>query len=462
MNLSNHVPRSWRQSASFVALCLFLAVLFLAGGASRADVFGQVIVRMMAFGVLMAAILGGARVVAPAGGWGPTLILMGGLILALAQLVPLPPVVWEMLPGRSLLEQAAAIGGQPQPWRPWSMVPGATFNAAASLVVPAAILLALAGLTHRERDWLPGLILSIICLQSLIGLLQFSGAGPSNPFVNDTAGQVSGMFANRNHFGLLLAIGCLLAPVWGFMRPRQSLWRVTLALALTALFVLMILASGSRAGLGLAALALVLAAVLTWSQARSLLRRFPRWTLPVAAGGIVVLIVLPIVLSVAAGRAVSIARLFELDPGQDMRQRALPTVLAMIRDYLPWGTGIGSFDPVFRIHEPNSLLKPSYFNHAHNDFLEIILDAGFPGALLLIAALGWGMWASVAAWRGGDERRFLLARLGSGILLLICLASVFDYPARTPMIMAVLVIAAVWLGGGANQRSALPETTPHL
>ncbi len=461
MILSNYVPQSWRQSVSFVTLCLFLAGLLLVGGASRSDVLGQVLIRVVAFGALMVSILVGAGTMR-GGDRVPALILTGALALVLVQLVPLPPAVWQTFPGRSLLERASAFNGQPQPWRPWSMVPGATFNSAASLVVPVAMLLVLAGLTDRERDRLPGLILAVICFHSLVGLLQFSGAGLNNPFVNDTVGQVSGMFANRNHFALLLAIGCILGPVWGFMEPRQSFWRVPLAIALTALFILMILASGSRAGLVLAVLALMLAGVLIWPQARRLLYRFPRWTLPAAIGGIVILLVVPVLLSVTVGRAVSIARLFELDPGQDMRQRALPTVIGMIGDYFPMGTGMGSFDPIFRIHEPNALLKPTYFNHAHNDFLEVILDGGIAGALLLVTSLGWWMWASAAVWRGGSEQRFVLARLGSGILLLVFLASVFDYPARTPMMMAVIIIAAIWLGDGKDQRTALPERTRHL
>lgn len=461
MILSNHVPQSWRQSVSFVALCLLLAGLFIAGGASRADVFGQVITRAVAFGVLIAAILVGPGKMR-GGGRVPSLILIGALALVIAQLVPLPPAIWQSFPGRSLLAQAGNLDGQHQPWRPWSMVPGATFNSAASLVVPIAVLFLLTGLTDKERDRLPGMILAVICFHSLVGLLQVSGAGFNNPLVNDTMGQVSGMFANRNHFALLLAIGCMLAPVWGFMEPRQSLWRVPLAITLTSLFVLMILASGSRAGLGLAALALMLTGVLTWSQTRRLLRQFPRWTLPAAIGGVVILLGVPVLLSVTAGRAVSIARLFELDPGQDMRQRALPTVLGMISDYFPWGTGMGTFDPIFRIHEPNALLKPSYFNHAHNDFLEIILNAGVAGGLLLVASIGWWMWASVAVWRGGSEQRFVFARLGSGILLLVCLASVFDYPARTPMMMALIMIAAIWLAEGMDQSAALPRRALHL
>ncbi|MGL1423567.1 hypothetical protein ACSTJ1_00050, partial [Vibrio parahaemolyticus] len=69
--------------------------------------------------------------------------------------------LWQALTGRDLVA-AAAIGGN-QPWRPLSLVPGATLNAAMSLVVPAATLLLLAGCREREvRVWLPAAVLALI------------------------------------------------------------------------------------------------------------------------------------------------------------------------------------------------------------------------------------------------------------------------------------------------------------
>ena len=105
------------------------------------------------------------------------------------------------------------------------------------------------------------------------------------------------------------------------------------------------------------------------------------------------------------------------------------------------------------MHEPFALLKPTYFNHAHNDFLEIILTAGLSGLLLLVAAIAWWLWRSVMAWRN-DE---VLPKLGSAMLLLILLASVVDYPARTPIIMAMATMAAIWLGGAGRARDAAGE-----
>ena len=126
----------------------------------------------------------------------------------------------------------------------------------------------------------------------------------------------------------------------------------------------------------------------------------------------------------------------------------------MLAQYFPAGSGFGTFDPAFRINEPDALLSSIYLNRAHNDLLEVILDGGLPGLLLLVAVLLWWLVKSVSNWRRADDERAVLPKLGSGVLLLIVLGSVTDYPARTPMIMAILVAAAVWLNGAAMRESS--------
>lgn len=451
-------PLRFRPSLPFALLVAFFVALWVAGGASRADATGQIIVRAAAFACLVAMILFGERPhFAPARPvW---LLLAGALLLALIQLVPLPPSLWQALPGRQLFVEAASASGQPQPWRPWSVVPGTTVNAAASLIVPIVTLLLVGALGPQERGRLPGLLLAFVVASVVLGLLQFSGAGINNVFVNETPGVMSGTFANRNHFALLLALGCLLVPGWVFHDGRRLQARGAVGVGLLLLFTLAILGTGSRAGMGLGGVALLITAALAWRGLRRVLRAAPRWVMPTLVGFVALLFVTLVVISIAADRAVGIQRILAIDVGQDMRSRALPTLLEMVRTYFPFGAGLGSFDPMFRIAEPFALLKPTYFNHAHNDFIEITLDAGLFGLALLLAGLGWWMWASIAAWRAGGESHHARARLASAMLLLVILASAFDYPARTPIVMAWMVVAAFWLAGG---RAGLPEGNRNL
>ncbi|MBB3693789.1 O-antigen ligase family protein [Sphingomonas sp. BK580] len=437
-----------RPSMPLVLFYGFLFTLWIAGGASRAEVYGQIVVRLAAIGALIACALfvdlRGPIRIRPIG-W----LLVAVALLAVVQLAPLPPLVWQALPGRALLAGAAMDG--PQPWRPISMTPGATMNALASLIVPLATLVLVSVLKPGERRILPSAILVMIVASTLLGLLQLSGASFNNPFINDTPGQMSSSFANRNHFALLLALGCLLIPAWVFSDRQHARVRAAVGVGLALLFLLMILAAGSRAGMLLGALALALALLVAQGPIRRALRRAPRWAFPGLLALVVVLVSAFVLISIAADRASSVQRLFDVDPGQDMRHRALPTIWSMTTTYFPFGSGLGGFDPLFRVHEPMALLKPTYFNHAHNDVVEVILDAGLPALILLVLAVAWWCRASARVWVGGSGADAMLPKIGSAMLLLIGLASGFDYPARTPMIMALIVVAAVWLDTDATR-----------
>lgn len=448
MAQSHRSPMRFRPSSSLVLLVVFLLVLWLAGGASRADVAGQVVVRAAAWTVLVVAALlsrfhglGSSRA--------PWLLLCGAVVIAIFQLIPLPPSLWQSLPGRELFVEA----GQPAVWRPLSLVPTATINALSSLVVPLTILILMDGLSDADRRWLPTLLMVLVGLSLLLGLLQFSGAGFNNSLINGTPGEVGGPFANRNHFALFLAVACLIAPVWAFADSGWLRWSAPTALGIVLLSLLTILATGSRAGLLLGGLALFLVFLIVKHNAQRVLRNRARWVFP----AVIAVIAVFLLLSVAADRAVSFDRLLAVDAGQDMRARGLPTVFSMIAAYFPTGTGLGSFDPIFRIYEPDSLLKPTYFNHAHNDFVEVALDTGIFGSILLVGGLIWWVWASVQAWRHGNQ----LAKLGSAVMLLVIVASLVDYPIRTPLILAVATIAAVWLSRrqalDVGDRPALPR-----
>lgn len=438
------------SNLSLILLAGLLVVLWLAGGASREDVTGQIVSRTAASMAMVIAVLF-ARLPRIREASGAALILSAAILLCVAQLIPLPPGIWRALPGRAVF--ANPLISQPDLWRPLSLVPGATVNALFSVVVPLAVLVVATGIREQQKRLIPVIVLTVIVLALLVGLLQFTGAQIVNPFVNGSPGAVDGMIANRNHFALFLAIGLLIAPVWGVSTGNASRVRAPIALGLVLLIVLTILASGSRAGIGLGVIALILGLAISRRGLKSALRRYPRWTMHAIGAGVVVLIVVFVLASFATDRAVSINRLVEMDASEDLRTRALPTVLSTIQIYFPVGTGLGSFDPIFRMHEPFALLNPTYFNHAHNDFLEIILTAGLPGLILMCASIGWWLWRSVRAWYGEPT----LPKLGSATLALILTASVVDYPARTPIIMAIATIAAIWLEGGSGGSDAADE-----
>lgn len=446
-----------RPSLPAILLCCLMVALWIGGGASRLDTLGQVGVRFTATLTLMIGLLWGPRPML-AGVRAVALLLGASILLPVLQLVPLPPALWTALPGRDVFD-GLREAGVAVPWRPLAMVPGGAVNALLSMIVPLSVFVLFGMVAPGERRWMLNLCLVLILASMVLALVQFSGGGFANPLINDTPGQVSGNFANRNHLALFLAFGCLLAPFWAFGGSRITAIRGVSGLGLLILLILLILATGSRAGLGLGGMALAIGLGLVRGNLIRFSRRLPRWGLSVALLGFFVIVGIAVAASLKADRAVAINRLLDIDFGGDMRSRSLPTVLSMIDSYFPAGTGFGSFDPLFRMHEPASLLKLTYFNHAHNDYLEIALNAGIAGILLLIAAFGWWTIASIRVWRVSHSAEARMGCLGSAVLFLVFAASAFDYPARTPMIMAITIVAAMWLAWGATdaRRLSLPQ-----
>lgn len=427
----------------FLLLTFFLLVLWLAGGASRADVFGQAVVRSIAWIVLAAALIFGRP---PR--WSAissVAIFLGLVVLSVAlQLVPLPPDIWTSLPGRELLVQSAVVSDQVQPWRPISLSPDATVNALSSLIVPVVIVY-LMGMQSREARWpLVTLLLALIIAGCLVGLMRFAGSSLDNPLINDV-GDVAGNFANRNHMALFAGFGCVLAPVWAYSEHDSPKWRALVAAGLQLFFLLLILATGSRAGILFGVVGSVIGLLAVRQRLQRQLRNVPRKVRAVVVAVLALTMAGVIALSIGLGRAISVDRANDLEIADDLRGRALPTIMEMVDKFWPIGSGYGTFDPAYRISEPDSLLSIVYLNRAHNDLLEIILDGGIVGAALLLAAFIWIGWKSVRAWKAPVETATLLARAGFGMLLLIILGSIFDYPARTPMVMALAAMVAIWL-----------------
>lgn len=447
--MARHVDRrtGFVASLCFWGLVAFLVVLWIAGGASRADVLGQPLVRATAWLLLAASII-----LIPRWDWKryrPIVLILGcSIALVALQLVTLPPSMWSALPGRQLLLLSANVVGEPQPWRPVSLSPSATANALHSLVVPLTVLVLASQLRREHYYRLVPVILLLIFAGSLIGLLQVSQIRWDNPLINDAPGSVSGNFANRNHFALFVAIGALLTPVWA-VRPGAKPWEALAAIGVVVYLGMVLLAIGSRMGMLLGFVGFLAGLGIAGRRSWQLINEMPRkYAVPIfAAAGLVGLGAL--VLSVTSGRAVAVDRLLNAAEGGDIRTQALPVVLEMIGKYFPVGSGFGAFDPVYRISEPDGLLQRFYLNHAHNDWLEVVLDGGVGAIALLVGALAW---FAIASWRAWVARRPLedLPRAGSAILVLVMLASVVDYPARTPMIMAIMVLAGVWLCGAGR------------
>lgn len=455
-----------QAAASRPAYILSLALLtfaFLIAGGARDDIVSLLLWRPLSMVLLALSIALCWRAA-----WDrerPLLVFALAVVaLPALQLVPLPPAIWTSLPGRDLLVEIYRDAGMVLPWQPLSVAQARTWNALFSLAAPLALLVA--GLSLHEH-WQRRLVVLLIILgfvSGIIGLVQAIGPakGPLYLYRITNNGLSVGLFANRNHQAMFLAmIYPLLAANLSFFKgkPDQLLFRRAITIAGGLLLLPLILMTGSRAGL---ILAFVGIAAAWWvykspvAQARAADRQADRRVRLVIFAMVALLM---LVVTIVVLRTPAIERLIETDPAGELRISALPYVFKAVGDFLPFGSGLGTFVEVYQIYEPDKLISAQYFNHAHNDFVELLLTAGVPGTLLLLGAAIFALISLLSLQRSRgleiDNPGFsvqILGRAGFSILTMLALSSVADYPLRVPSLMLLGIVAAIW--NAAAYRSA--------
>jgi hypothetical protein len=144
-------------------------------------------------------------------------------------------------------------------------------------------------------------------------------------------------------------------------------------------------------------------------------------------------------------RDLAIDRILDREPGEDMRSLILPAMRDMIWLCQPWGIGVGAFRDVYEVNEPAKLLTGLYMDQAHNDWLDIALTGGLPAIGIAVVAIGaWLVRVrQVSLVEAADEFN-VLRKAGLIVLLILALASLSDYPVRTPALACLFVLAAIW------------------
>ncbi|SOB80552.1 O-antigen ligase [Sphingomonas guangdongensis] len=359
--------------------------------------------------------------------------LIGIAVLPLLQLVPLPPALWQQLPGQELRLGTLSLAGLADTWQPLSLEPASTAITAllaAGFTVLTALLLELEARPFRR---VMAVAAGVVVAGMAIGLLQVLNDGWPHLQINRSSANLLGFQANKNHMALTIAcamvlVGLVVAKdLLGTRRGRVA------AVAFAALALVCIVATNSRAGLALGGIAglIVLA---------DAMRQVPlRWRLAaLALGALLIAAVVGSDVFRVVGDRVG-------DVDDDLRWSFLDWSWPLVARYWSTGSGFGSFATLFAAHEQLAWVKPTYVNALHNDYLQLVLEGGVAGCAVL-ALLVIGVLQSVAVWRTlppGDPRR-TEAVAAYVILLLFALHSLVDYPLRRP---AAAVFAALALAG---------------
>ncbi len=421
-----------------------LAILIVGGGAGLAYPLVGLAAQWLALAVIASAAWRGAWPDTAA--WQRfTWLFAGAAVLMTVQLIPLPPSWWRALPGR---ESAALIDGLlgGGTWRPISLTPDATLSALLALVVPFAAMCATASLTPARRLTLLRLIVVGAVVATALAALQVA-AGGDGPVLYDTAHRAFGVgfFVNRNHQATFLLVAIVLAAVPGVggrtVPGRVAVLGAALSLAIG------VVATSSRTGLLLLPLASMVALALSAGIRRA------RRPLAIGAG---LYLLAGLLLSRTDVSQRVLARFATV--ADELRYQYWDNTLYAVRQSLPFGTGFGSFGPVYRSIEPLEQVSPLVVNHAHADLLELVLEGGVPAILLAVAALVVLATALRNGWRVREDRGVLVAA-GTGIGLIL-LGSLVDYPVRMTGIAGLcggLLGLIAGIGAASAERNAPTE-----
>ncbi|GAA4040385.1 hypothetical protein GCM10022281_21690 [Sphingomonas rosea] len=356
--------------------------------------------------------------------------------LVLIQLVPLPPAVWSALPGRAVVAEGFTLRGAPLPWLPLSLSPAATAAILPLILVPLGVMAGILVLGAYRRRWCVAALVAGTAISVLLGALQLVQGGPYL-FPISNGGQAAGLFANSNHQAtlLLIAIPFLAALIGRAQSPSRSskgsarLSRIVIALGALAVVLLGLALNGSLAALGLAGPVALASVGLALPQAR----RSARWL-----GGFAMLLLLGAVAAMAAMSQVGGGNV-SYTSRSDIYHQTVPAIV----DYLPVGTGLGTFQRVYQLREDPAAVDAFFVNHAHSDPLEWALETGLPGILLMLVLLGWWAMTSLRLWRAEPRNLFALAgTIGSAAILG---HSLVDYPLRDPAIQALFALCLVFM-----------------
>ena len=380
------------------------------------------------------------------------LVALGGLFaLPWVQLVPLPAGLAGELAGHEAYAGALAALGLGGGRGSISVVPILTEVAWLALLPPLAVFLVVVGLRGSDVERLVLVFVGMACFQAVLALMQY-GAGAETILrlgMDTSPDSGIGTYPSRNNLAGLLemalpvALALLAASIFRLDRDtrthsrRHSSWWArfkrsgaaeghanrTLIYAAVCLVVLLgLVFSRSRMGIAMGMVGLVLTTLLL---ARNFGGRFAGNLAGAMTG-------LGLVLAATVGLAPVFAR-FAQDPMADGRWAIFEASWQAARDYFPFGSGAGTYVEVIAAYHPAEFGGDVFINHAHNDYLEWLVEGGVAAlVLMLFFAVAYLLqWRKVLAVRNWYTLHVMQAGAGVGLLVLI-LHGLVDYNLRIP------------------------------
>ncbi len=346
------------------------------------------------------------------------------------QLIPLPAAVVSFIsPVTARTRDFYSIAGMK--FMPLSFDPYLTIN---ELLKAAAFFMVffISSIMFRDREKLTKMVIILTVFGFCLAIFAIVQKATWNDklywFRELTAGgEPFGPFVNRNHFagfiGMLVPLGL------GYTLTRENREKFIFYGFLTVIMTLSLFFSLSRGGIVsfFASMALFsILVVITRVQTRKI------WAvtafLIVVAAYLVYLGVDPV-----------IDRFYKTEITKEQRIIVWQSTLTAFKDFWVTGTGLGTFIDMFHLYSPASV--QSIYDHAHNDYLEYMLETGAIGIALLFTFAGLLLYPFAKADFKGKRGMIRIAVISS--VFSIMMHSIFDFNLH---ILSNMLLFAVVLG----------------
>jgi O-antigen ligase len=426
---------SLRQRNAVLPIWLWLCLLL--GGASQGGILANLVLQLGAAGAVAFWVWRGRPLQLAEQERMPFYLLLAAMAWIGLMFIPLPPAIWQLLPGRDFVAEGYNLLDMELPWLAMALTPDRALRSVLALLAPlVAWYIARRLDSYDVRRLLAGIVV-VAAASAALGLMQMS-TGPESilrlysPTNRDAP---VGFFANANHFSVFLACSLPLAAAWiATAKPhRKPARNQIIGLAIyTGLIALALIVGRSLAGLAFLILGVIAASQLLWGRFAA--SRTQRLALVGAVAALLVTIT-----SLAAIGSGAIGAKFEDAPNS--RANLTPVTLAAGTEVAPTGSGLGSFTQIYAMHQPDRFTSTSWVNHAHNDYAEIYLELGIPGILIVVAFLFWFVRQGVRIWLQRADTNMLIPQAAWVCAAFLLLHSIVDYPLRTAALAALFATA---------------------
>lgn len=364
-------------------------------------------------------------------------------LIALIQCVPLPVFVWTILPGRDTIVEGFQSLGISLVALPTSLDVEATISSLGYALTPLFVLLLSARIgMQRLKLTAPVFLCALGYLSVTLGLLQvFSGRSETlYLYQNPTTGLPAGTFSNVNHFGTLM----LMVLPFAILLTRKSLsneyhldLRIALIIGLCTLLFFLFVGVGATGSVAVYILFVPCVALAVWGTRA----RGHEGSMGLIVGALGCLVCSIGIALISTSPVLSDLGMMG-DPESPTSRLSIWSYTGdAIQEYWPVGTGMGTYLSVISQFEDPETVLPTYVALAHNEYLQISLEFGLPGALALAVALGWLLVQARSIWASNETGETQTVRKMAYIGVLVCvLHSLIDYPVRTPGIASLLAL----------------------